>query len=68
MLPPGGTADVVFPATISNDYVLGSRTQLHARSGDKTLLVEMLSEDAPPPTGETRRFGFDLADATFVTE
>ncbi len=68
MLQPGGGADIVFAATISNDYVLGSRTQLHARVGAKTLLIEMLSEDSPPPLGETRRFGFDLADTAFVTE
>ena len=31
LLEPGESADVAFTATILNDYVLGSRTQLHAR-------------------------------------
>ena len=68
LLEPGESADVAFTATILNDYVLGSRTQLHARLRDKTLLVETLSEKSLPPLGQEQRLGFDLADAAFVRE
>jgi spermidine/putrescine transport system ATP-binding protein len=68
LLEHGESADVAFTATILNDYVLGSRTQLHARLRDKTLLVETLSEKSLPPLGQEQRLGFDLADAAFVRE
>jgi spermidine/putrescine transport system ATP-binding protein len=68
VLAPGETADVAFSATFLNEYVLGSRTQLHARLGEKTLLVETIAESEPPRPGAVRRLGFDIADAAFVRD
>jgi spermidine/putrescine transport system ATP-binding protein len=68
LLAPGEDAEVSFTATILNDYVLGSRTQFHARAGAKVLMLETMADEKPPRPGESRRVGFDLADASFVRE
>jgi len=62
-------ADVVFEATIFNDYLLGSRTQFHARAGLRTLIGEVAATArAVPRPGQTVRLGFDLADAAIVLD
>jgi len=64
-------AEVTVEAVVENDYVLGSRTQLHARplrEGAPILRIELLADAAPPAPGTLARFGFDLADAAFVTD
>ena len=60
-------ADVVFDAEVTDEFVLGSRTQIHLRTGGRTLLTE-LGTATPPLVGSRHRFGFDLADASFVRE
>jgi spermidine/putrescine transport system ATP-binding protein len=61
-------ADVEFEGELLNDYVLGSRTQVLLRSGEKTFISEVGGNLTPPPTGATIRVGFNLADAVVVTE
>jgi spermidine/putrescine transport system ATP-binding protein len=67
VLAAGAGADISFEGTVENEFVLGSRTQLHVRHGGRTLLAEIGGEVAPP-VGSTCRLGFDLADAAVVAE
>ena len=67
-LAGGQTADVAFETTMFNDYVLGSRTQMHLRRGDQTFIAEVAGAAAIPRPGDKVRVGFDLADAVVVTE
>ena len=60
----GNEADVCFPATISNDYMLGSRTQFHLACGNTVLVAELSASGASRvATGDSSNWGFDLADA-----
>lgn len=68
-LAPGEPADVVFEALIFNDYLLGSRSQFHARAGERTLIGEVAATAAiVPKPGDRLRLGFDLADAVVVRD
>ena len=65
----GETVDFSFSATISNDYMLGSRTQFHLAAGDSTLVAELAASSAADLNiGDTATWGFDLADAVAVDE
>jgi len=68
-LRPRSKAEVVIEADVYNDYVLGSRTQFHARHGSMRLIGETVAAPgATPKPGLTVRLGFDLAEAVFVPE
>ena len=67
-LAGGQTTDVTFETIMFNDYVLGSRTQMHLRRGDQTFIAEVAGAAAIPRPGDKVRVGFDLADAVVVTE
>lgn len=66
-LADGAATDVAFETTMLNDYVLGSRTQMHLRRGQQTFIAEVAGTTAIPRPGERVRVGFDLADAVVVT-
>lgn len=68
LLAPSETASLAFDATMFNDYVLGSRTQVHAQFGGRTYIAELPAGTALPRPGESVRLGFDSADAVVVTE
>ena len=62
-------ADVRFPATVDNDYMLGSRTQFHLAVRGATLVAELAaSAAAGVEVGFEGDWGFDLADATMIEE
>lgn len=66
---PDDDADIVFEAEIFNDYLLGSRTQFHAKAGERTLIGEVAATATRVPRpGEAVRLGFDLADAAIVED
>ena len=68
-LEDGETADFHFSATVSNDYMLGSRTQFHLAAGDAMLIAELAASSAADvAVGDTSTWGFDLADAVTVEE
>ncbi len=68
-LADGDAADFRFPATITNDYMLGSRTQFHLVAGDATLVAELAASGASGiNTGDTATWGFDLVDAVTMDE
>ena len=51
-----------FDATMFNDYVLGSRTQVHLRRDGRTYIAELSAGTALPRPGERVRLAFDPAD------
>jgi spermidine/putrescine transport system ATP-binding protein len=59
-------AEVEFEAICFNFYLLGSRTHIHLRRGDKTFIVELSPDMALPEPGATVRVGFDWRDAVSV--
>jgi spermidine/putrescine transport system ATP-binding protein len=66
-LDPGDGADVSFPATVDNDYMLGSRTQFHLTVGDAILVAELAASAATGvDVGQRSRWGFDVSDATVI--
>ncbi|MBT8100972.1 MAG: ABC transporter ATP-binding protein [Gammaproteobacteria bacterium] len=68
-LDSGDHADISFAAVVTNDYMLGSRTQLHLAAGDVTLVAELAaSQAAGIATGDAATWGFDLGDAAHVDE
>ena len=68
-LGEGDEADFRFPATVSNDYMLGSRTQFHLAAGDSTLVAEVAASSATGiATGDTSSWGFNLAEAVMIDE
>ena len=68
-LRDGEQADFVFAATVSNDYMLGSRTQFHLAAGEALLVAELAASSAAGiPVGETSNWGFNLADAVTIDE
>ena len=60
-------AQCSFEATVTDEFVLGSRTQLHVVRGERRLLSEIAS-DRPPLVGTQCRFGFNLDDTAFVRD
>lgn len=68
LLAPDEPASLAFEATMFNDYVLGSRTQVHARRDGRTYIAELPAGTALPRPGEPLRLAFDPADAVVVTE
>lgn len=68
-LRDGEQADFLFAATVSNDYMLGSRTQFHLTAGDALLVAELAASSAAGiPVGDTSNWGFNLADAVTIDE
>ena len=68
-LDEGERADVRFPATVANDYMLGSRTHYHLDAGRKMLVAEVAAGKAAEiTTGEKAEWGFDLSDAALLDE
>ena len=68
-LDEGERADVRFPATVANDYMLGSRTHYHLDTGRKMLIAEVAAGKAAEiATGEKAEWGFDLRDAALLDE
>ena len=68
-LDDGERADVRFPATVANDYMLGSRTHYHLDTGRKMLIAEVAAGKAAEiATGEKAEWGFDLSDAALLDE
>lgn len=68
-LGDGESADFCFPATVSNDYMLGSRTQFHLAASDMTLVAELAATPAAGlAVGDTSTWGFDLGDAAAIDE
>jgi hypothetical protein len=61
-------AGLAFDATMFNDYVLGSRTQVHAHRGGRTYIAELPAGTTLPRPGEPVRLAFDPADTVVVTE
>ncbi len=51
---------------IFNEYLLGSRVQYQVRAGGRTLLVERLRDEAPPPRAV--RMAFDAAASRVFPE
>jgi spermidine/putrescine transport system ATP-binding protein len=69
LLGPGEEAPVSFAAEIFNDYILGSRTQFHARVAGHTLVGEVAAlAGSQPRPGTQARLGFDPAHAVVVEE
>lgn len=68
LLASGEPAGLVFEAAMFNDYVLGSRTQVHARRDGRTYIAELPAGTGLPAPGEPVRLAFDPADAAVVTE
>ncbi|MEM7022239.1 MAG: ABC transporter ATP-binding protein [Pseudomonadota bacterium] len=67
LLEDGEPAPVAFEAEIFNDYILGSRTQFHARVAGHTLVGEVAALGGRQPKPGTRsRLGFDPAHAVVV--
>ena len=65
----GETADIRFAATITNDYMLGSRTQYHLEAGPALLVAELAAGHAAKLAPDQRAdWGFDLADAVLLSE
>lgn len=60
--PAGGAgADVVFDATIGNDFMLGSRTQFHLDVAGTTVIAELPATAAQKlAAGSSGTWGFDL--------
>jgi spermidine/putrescine transport system ATP-binding protein len=68
-LDSGATADVRFTAKIDNDYMLGSRTHFHLGVCESVLVAELPASLASKlAVGTTQQWGFDLADAVWVTD
>lgn len=68
-LSKGEAADFSFPATVSSDYMLGSRTQFHLSAGDSMLVAELAASSAAGvDIGDTSTWGFDLDDAVIIDE
>lgn len=68
-LGDGERADVRFPATVANDYMLGSRTHYHLDTGKRILVAEVAAGKAAEITvGAKAEWGFDLSDATLLDE
>ena len=68
-LNDGERADVRFPATVANDYMLGSRTQYHLDTGNTLLVAEVSAGKAAEiATGAKAEWGFDLSDAALLDE
>lgn len=68
-LSKGADADISFEARVQSDYMLGSRTQFHLETLDRTLVAELsASAAAALSPGDRGRWGFDLGDCTGVKE
>ena len=68
-LGDGERADVRFPATVANDYMLGSRTHYHLDTGKRMLVAEVAAGKAAEITvGAKAEWGFDLSDAALLDE
>ncbi len=68
-LEEGDRADVRFKATITNDYMLGSRTQYHLEVGQAVLVAEVAAgNSAGLSPGQRADWGFDFADAALLSE
>ena len=68
-LNDGERADVRFPATVANDYMLGSRTHYHLDTGKTMLVAEVAAGKAAEiATGAKAEWGFDLSDAALLDE
>ena len=68
-LGDGERADVRFPATVANDYMLGSRTHYHLDTGKRILVAEVAAGQAAEITvGAKAEWGFDLSDAALLDE
>ena len=69
ILGDGERADVRFPATVANDYMLGSRTHYHLDTGNRMLVAEVAAGKAAEiATGAKAEWGFDLSDAALLDE
>jgi spermidine/putrescine transport system ATP-binding protein len=65
----GENADVRFAATVTNDYMLGSRTQFHLMSGGARLVAELAASAAEGVApGAEGNWGFDLSDAVMIDD
>lgn len=61
-------SDVEFVASVSNDYMLGSRTQFHLAINDATLIAELpASLAASVSVGDSGRWGFAMRNAAVIT-
>ena len=68
-LEEGDRADVRFKATITNDYMLGSRTQYHLEVGQAVFVAEVAAgNSAGLSPGQRADWGFDFADAALLSE
>jgi spermidine/putrescine transport system ATP-binding protein len=68
-LGEGDDADVRFQAVVSNDYMLGSRTQFHLAAGETNLVAELSASNATAiEVGNTASWGFNLSDAATIDE
>jgi len=68
-LADGERVDISFPAVVTNDYMLGSRTQFHLAAGDVTLVAELAASSAAGiAPGDKSSWGFNLDDAVGVDE
>jgi spermidine/putrescine transport system ATP-binding protein len=68
-LGSGPDADISFEARVRSDYMLGSRTQFHLEALDRMLVAELPAGPAADlGLGDSRRWGFDLADCAGVKE
>ena len=62
-------ADFRFSATVSNDYMLGSRTQFHLVAGDSILVSELAASSATGiANGDISSWGFNRSDAVTIDE
>jgi spermidine/putrescine transport system ATP-binding protein len=68
LLQNGAGADVTFEAMCFNNYLLGSRTLIHARLDDRTFICELSPDLTPPAPGTPVRLGFNWADAVPVAD
>ena len=68
-LEDGEKADIRFTATVTNDYMLGSRTHYHLAAGETVLVAELpAGRTAALSPGQRADWGFDLADAALLSE
>jgi spermidine/putrescine transport system ATP-binding protein len=59
-------ADNVLTGRVLNEYVLGSRVQMHLESAGRTCLVEEIRGSRRAPGQPVVHFGWDAADGIFV--
>ncbi|RLK51564.1 spermidine/putrescine transport system ATP-binding protein [Alkalispirillum mobile] len=67
ILAPGETAEATLEGRVTNQYVLGPRTQYQVQAGDRQLLVEMLASGVDHAVNDQVRVGWSARDALLLS-